>query len=260
MDLHLRGRSALVTGASRGIGLAIARILAAEGCNLHLAARNAKLLDEVAGEIRGTHKVTVAVHSGDLGDPAAVKALGTACRDVDILMNNAGDIPVGNLQEVDDAAWHAGWSVKVFGYIGLTRLILPRMYERKSGVVVNIIGVAGEIPNPNYIAGCMGNASLMTFTECLGAESVAHGVRVVGVNPGPTMSDRHRSHVMARAEKRLGDANRYKELEAMLPAGRSADVAEVAHAAVFFASDLASHISGTTLRIDAGLKVMPRKH
>ena len=259
MDLQLRGRTALVTGASRGIGLAIARALAAEGCNLALAARNAGLLREVAGAIGRDHGVSMAVHPGDLASPDYLAGLAEACKHVDILVNNAGDIPVGTLQEVDDSAWRAGWDVKLFGYIGLTRKLLPLMYARQSGVVVNVIGVAGEIPNPGYIAGCMGNAALMSFTDCLGAESVAHGVRVVGVNPGPTMSDRHKAHVMARAEKRLGDANRYGELEAALPAGRSANVEEVAHTVAFLASDLAAHISGTTLRIDAGLKVMPRK-
>src|SRR5205823_1245718 len=156
------------------IGLAIARALAAEGCNLHLAARNAALLGEVAATLRQAHGVTVAIHPGDLAASEEVRALADSCKDVDILVNNAGDIPVGTLQEVTDSAWRAGWDVKIFGYIGLARALLPRMVARKSGVIVNVIGVAGEIPNPNYIAGCMGNAALMSFTDCLGAESVAH--------------------------------------------------------------------------------------
>ena len=152
---------------------------------------------------------------------------------MDILVNNAGDIPPGTLESIHSATWRQCWDLKVFGYVDLTRAILPRMQARKSGVVVNVVGVAGEFANPSYIAGCMGNASLMMFTECLGGESIRHGVRVVGVNPGPTMSDRHLAHVRARAEKNLGDAERYLELEARNPSGRSSTVEEIADAVAF---------------------------
>jgi len=173
---------------------------------------------------------------------------------LDILVNNAGDIPTGTLESIDSTTWRQGWDLKVFGYVDLTRVILPRMQARKSGVVVNVIGAAGESANPNYVAGCMGNASLTMFTECLGGESVRHGVRVVGVNPGPTMSDHHLAHVKERAEKRFGDANRYLELEAQRPSGRSSTVEKIADAVAFFASDRSSHNSGTTLRIDGGVR------
>lgn len=254
MDLNLQGRTALITGASRGIGLAVARMLGAEGCHLHLAARSESGLREAADEISGAHGVCVTIHPGDLSLPETIAALGQTCADVDILVNNAGDIPPGTLESIPSAAWRQCWDLKVFGYVDLTRAILPRMQARESGVVVNVIGVAGEFANPNYVAGCMGNASLMMFTECLGGESIRHGVRVVGVNPGPTMSDRHFDHVKARAEKNLGDANRWPELEAANPSGRSSTVEEIADAVAFLASDRAAHISGTTLRVDGGVR------
>jgi len=244
---------ALVTGASRGIGRAIAKALGAEGCHLHLAARSEAGLRAAADEIAAAHGVDVTIHPVDLSRPEPVAALGKACADVDILVNNAGDIPTGTLEGIDSATWRHGWDLKVFGYVDLTRAILPQMQARRQGVVVNVIGAAGESPNPHYIAGCMGNASLMMFTTCLGGESVRHGVRVVGVNPGATMSDRHLAHVKERAARTLGDAERWQELEAQLPSGRSSTVEEIADAVAFLASDRASHISGTTLRIDGGV-------
>jgi NAD(P)-dependent dehydrogenase (short-subunit alcohol dehydrogenase family) len=259
MDLKLAGRTALVTGASRGIGRAIAEVLAEEGCHLHFAARSHSALTAAADEVRGRYGVKVAIHPCDLSRTAEVEALGAACGGVDILINNAGDIPTGTLQELDSAAWRRGWESKVFGFIDLTRAILPKMYERRSGVIINVIGAAAEMPNPHYIAGCVGNSALNTFSDCLGAEAMRHGVRVVAVNPGPIMSDRHKAHVMERAQRVLGDENRYMELEAIYPAGRSGHVEEVAYAVAFLASDRASHISGAALRIDAGLKVMPRR-
>ena len=180
-------------------------------------------------------------------------ALGQACTEVDILVNNAGDIPTGTLEGIDSATWRRCWDLKVYGYVDLTRAILPPMQARKNGVVVNVIGAAAESPNPGYIAGCMGNAALMMFTNCLGGESIIHGVRVVGVNPGATMSDRHMAHVKNSAEQKFGDANRWQELEALNPSGRSSAVEEIADVVAFLASDRASHITGTTLRVDGGV-------
>ena len=170
MDLNLKGRTALVTGASRGIGESIARVMAEEGCNLILTATNAEKLQQVAGDIKQRNNVAIATHTFDLAKQENVKALADVAGDCDVLVNNAGAIPRGSLYEVTPEAWRHGWDVKIFGYIDLTRLILPRMTARKSGVIINIIGMAGERPEPKYIATCCGNAALMMFTQCIGGE------------------------------------------------------------------------------------------
>src|SRR5580658_7555372 len=120
MNLDLKGRSVLITGASKGIGYVIAETLAAEGCNLHLAARDEAAMQELATRLTGDHAVAVTVHRSDLGRAADVQALGEACADVDVLVNNAGDIPPGTLEEIDGETWRKAWDVKVYGYVDLT--------------------------------------------------------------------------------------------------------------------------------------------
>jgi hypothetical protein len=192
MDLNLKGRTMLITGASRGIGESIAKTMAQEGCDLILTATDTAKLGQLATELQRANGIKVETHGFDLSKHDNVKALADVAGDCDILVNNAGAIPRGSLQEVTPEAWRHGWDLKVFGYIDLTRLILPRMTARKSGVIINIVGMAGERPEPKYIATCCGNAALIMFTQCIGGESMRDGVRVVAINPGPIMSDRHR--------------------------------------------------------------------
>lgn len=254
MDLNLKGRTVLITGASRGIGEAVAKAMAGEGCNLILTATDAAKLSQLASDLK-THRVQVDTLALDLTRHENIKALADAGGHCDILVNNAGAIPRGSLHEVTPEAWRHGWDLKVFGYIDLTRYILPRMTERKNGVIINVIGMAGERPEPKYIATCCGNAALMMFTQCIGGESMRDGVRVLGVNPGPIMSDRHRRGAERVAERELGSKERWPELYKRFPIGRPGRVEEVADAVAFLASDRAAYVSGEIIRIDAGLKV-----
>jgi len=252
MDLKLSGRTALITGGSRGIGLGVAQGLAAEGCHLHLTARNATDLDAARGKILAAHKVNVTCHALDLGVSENARKLAQACRDVDILVNNAGAIPQGTLTGLDENTWRASWDLKVFGYINVTRDIYAAMCERKRGVIVNIIGGAGERPTAGYVAGSMANAGLMAFSRALGAESPNHGVRVVGLNPSATATDRGVTRWRNQAQKDLGDAERWRELTKGFPFGRPAEVKEVADVVVFLCSDRASYVSGTIISVDGG--------
>lgn len=252
MDLGLRGRTALITGGSRGLGYGTAQLLAAEGCHLHLASRSAQDLETARRKITDVHDVNVTCYAMDLGAGDNVRELARACFDVDILVNNAGSIPQGSVTAVDDETWREAWDLKVFGFINLIREIYPVMCERRRGVIVNVIGIAGERPAANYIAGSMGNASLIALTRALGAESPDYGVRVVGVNPGGTETDRQVVRWRARAEKELGTAERWRELTTGFPFGRLGTVTEVANMIVFLCSDLSSYTTGTVVTVDGG--------
>jgi NAD(P)-dependent dehydrogenase (short-subunit alcohol dehydrogenase family) len=253
MDLGLKGGWALVTGASQGIGEGIARTLAREGVNLHLTARSADRLAAVRDDIAATHGTEVRIHPLDITAHGACEALAAACPDIDILVNNAGAIPGGGLAEVDEQAWRTGWDLKVFGTINLCRLVYPAMKARGGGVIVNVIGNGGEMTDPLYIAGTTGNAGLMAFTRALGGRSLDDGIRVVGVNPGPTDTDRIRTLLKKRAATQLGDASRYRELEADFPLGRPAHVREIADLVAFLASDLSGYTTGTIVTVDGGI-------
>lgn len=252
MDLNLSGRSALITGASRGIGFGVAEGLAAEGCNLHLASRNAGDLEAARNKITAAHNVTVTCHALDLGVSKNAEKLGRECAAVDILINNAGAIPQGTLTALDEKVWRVSWDLKVFGYINLSRQIYRAMCERRRGVIVNIIGGAGERPTNGYLAGSMANAGLMAFSRALGAESPNHGVRVIGLNPTATATDRGVMRWRNQAKQELGDPERWRELTKNFPFGRPAEVREVADVVVFLCSDRASYVSGTIISVDGG--------
>jgi len=251
MDLQLKGRTALVTGGSRGIGFGVAQALAAEGCNLHLASRSADDL-EAARKKLGSHDVKVTTHALDLGVPENAAKLARDVGAIDILINNAGAIPQGTITDFDDTSFRAGWELKMFGYVNLTREVYRGMVERKRGVIINVIGGAGERPTAGYIAGSIANSGLMTMSRALGADSPKHGVRVLGLNPSATATDRGVERWKNQAKKELGDPERWKEMTKSFPFGRPASVEEIANVVVFLASDRASYMSGTVVTVDGG--------
>lgn len=252
MDLELAGKTILITGASRGIGRAIAGAFAAEGCHLHLAARTAADLETLRAELASRHQIRVTLHPCDLSRPDAQARLGELADEVDILVNNAGAIPRGTVEELDDTKWRASWELKVFGYIGLCRAFYPVMCRRGSGVIVNVIGTAGLRPRASYAAGSVGNAGLMALTRALGGESIDRGVRVVAINPGPIATDRLIELQRYAAERKFGDPERWPEMLEGLPGGRAGTPEECANAVLFLASPRASWINGVVLQVDGG--------
>jgi NAD(P)-dependent dehydrogenase (short-subunit alcohol dehydrogenase family) len=238
MELNLKGKRVLVTGASKGIGRACLEVLEKEGCTVLGASRSI-----APGP---------AARSVDISQRGAAEELAAWAGDLDILVNNAGAIPGGDLLKVDEETWRKAWDLKVFGYINLTRAVYARMKAKKRGVIVNVIGAAGEKMNAAYVAGSVGNAGLMAFTRALGGVSHADGIRVVGINPGPVATDRLISLHKQMAQTRLGDASRYEELFKDMSFGRPATSEEIANAVAFFASDRSAYTSGTILTIDGG--------
>lgn len=240
MDLGLQGKSVLITGGSKGIGLACAQAFVAEGCRVHVAARNRERLSAARENLQGD----VRIHSVDLRDGSALRRLAEECRDVDILVNNAGDIPGGTLETVDEAKWRHAWELKVFGFINLARELYGRMKARKSGVIVNVIGMAGETHPYEYICGAVANAGLAAFTKALGKGSREHGVRVVGVHPPATRTDRIEALMRASAKAKFGDEGRYRELM-----GNVIEPSQVGDTVCFLASPRAGQLSGVVLNL-----------
>lgn len=245
MDLGLAGKSALVTGGSKGIGLACARILAQEGCRVHIAARDRNRLDDAC---RSVGPGTLG-HAVDLRDAEALARLSIDCGDVDILVNNAGDIPGGTLDSMDEAKWRHAWELKVFGYINLTRTLYSRMKARRQGVIVNVIGMAAETLPYEYICGATANAGLAAFTKALGKGSIEHGVRVLGVHPPSTRTDRILAVMKAAAKAKLGDEERYPELVGAGTFGRMIEPEQVGDTVAFLASARAGQLSGVVLNL-----------
>lgn len=252
MDLGLQGRTALITGGSKGIGLGVAHALAAEGCSVHLAARDASTLDRAAASIQEGHGIDAVPHVVDLSEPGAAAMLVARSGVPDILVNNAGAIPGGTLEAIDEETWRRAWDLKVFGYVNLCREMFAAMKLRGSGVIVNVTGLAADKPDFSYIAGTSGNASLNAFTRALGSYSLEHGIRVLAVSPGPVETDRLVTLMKTRAKSETGDESGWRDYLSGLPKGRAATVAEVADLVAFVASDRASYMSGTVITIDGG--------
>ncbi len=197
--------------------------------------------------------VDVAIFPLDLGLSENQQALAEACSDADILVNSAGSIPIGTIDQVDEQAWRKAWDLKVFGAINLCRAFYGFMKTRGAGVIVNIIGNGGERPVSNYVAGTCGNAAVMALTRALGGDSHRDGIRVVGINPGPVATEKLVAMMKKTALDRYGDAGRYQEFLAPFAFERAATPEEIADMAAFLASDVSAYTTGTIVTVDGGM-------
>jgi NAD(P)-dependent dehydrogenase (short-subunit alcohol dehydrogenase family) len=253
LELNLRGKTAVITGASEGIGKAVAEKLGEEGVDMWIAARTEANIEAVATTIEADHGVRVTPLALDLSKSADQQVLAKTAEGADILINNAGAIPKGKIHEIEEAQWRAVWDLKVFGYINLCREFYGQMKARGDGVIVNIIGNGGEKPVSDYIAGSTGNAALMAFTRALGGDAPKDGLRVVGLNPGPIATEKLVSMLKKGAADQLGDENRYEEFFEPFGFGRAGTCEEIANMTAFLASDLSAYTTGTIVTVDGGM-------
>jgi NAD(P)-dependent dehydrogenase (short-subunit alcohol dehydrogenase family) len=253
MELNLKGSCALITGGSKGIGYAVAEIFAREGVHLILVARTSSELEQAKNQLQQHYQVSVETIAADLADSQAISELVGKTSHVDILINNAGSIPAGDLETINESKWRKAWDLKVFGYINMTRAFYHLMKDReKNGVIINITGLSGIKLDSGYIAGSSANACLETFTRTAGAYSIEHGVRILAVSPGAVQTERIERLLKYKAEKELSDINLWKNYLVNLPLQRAATAEEVANLVVFLASDKASYINGVVYHVDGG--------
>jgi 3-oxoacyl-[acyl-carrier protein] reductase/bacilysin biosynthesis oxidoreductase BacG len=255
MELELNGKVAIVTGGSRGIGRATALAFLNEGASVMACARGTDALAETkaaAGDAANRLETCTA----DLVDPIAIQNVVAQCvarfGRVDILVNNAGSARPGDFLKLPDDAWIADWSLKFFGYVRMAREVLPHMARQRNGVVVNIIGAAALNPRGSYMIGGAANAALNHFTKALADEGAKHGVRVVGINPGPILTERLLKMRGALAPAAAGQPDD-EAFRKMTPLGRVGTAEEVADLVLFLASARAAFIHGANITIDGGL-------
>ena len=257
MELGLRGKTAIVTGGSLGIGRAIARELAQEGVSVVIIARDASRLQATASEISCETNSLCAPISADLTDSAQLEAaLAEAQRmlgHIDILVNNAGATPMGRIGDTGDDVWMKSINLKLMGYMRCARILTPPMRARKWGRVINIIGRSGHQPRPNYITGSAVNASLLSFTLALAAECAPDNVLVTGVNPGPIATPRWDT-VVAQGAADMGRSAAQENAAAIatVALGRVGTAEECSGLVAFLCSDRAGFITGTNIDIDGG--------
>jgi 3-oxoacyl-[acyl-carrier protein] reductase len=255
MDLGLKGKKVLVTGASKGIGRASARLFAEEGCTVAIVARTKDDLETTAKEIESETGAGVIPIAGDMSvqedvdrvTEEAIERLGG----VDVLVTCAGSSPGGLMEELTDEQWYSSLNLKFMGYVRSMRAILPHMRQRASGAVVLVIGNDGIKPSYWETTAGAANAAGINVAASMAEQYAPHGIRVNSVNPGPVNTGRWDTLEKAFARDKGVSQERAHELAvASIPLGRIAEPEEVADLVVFLASDRASFINGAHILID----------
>lgn len=250
MDLGLQGKRVLITGGSKGVGLASARAFLAEGARVALVSRSQAHLDAARASLGEAFTV-----AADLIDPeAAARMVGeveSGFGPVDILVNSAGAALRTSAEALTPAAWRAAMDAKFFSYIHVIDPVVKLMAERGAGVIVNIIGNGGKVPTPVHLAGGAANAALMLATAGLAHTYASRGVRVVGLNPGLTRTDRVAEGLKVEAQRAgITEQQALEQAVSRLAMGRLAEPDEIANIVVFAASAHGTYLTGANITVD----------
>jgi NAD(P)-dependent dehydrogenase (short-subunit alcohol dehydrogenase family) len=248
MDLGLRDKKVLITGGSKGIGLACARAFVAEGARVALVSRSEDNLRKAG--VKGAYTI-----AADLTDPTAAAAMVERVEKefgaIDVLVNSAGAAKRTDADELTPAAWRAGMDAKYFTYINVIDPLIKRMATRGSGAVINVIGSGGKVASPTHLAGGAANAALLLATAGLAYAYASKGVRVVGVSPGVTKTERVAQGLAAEAKRaNISEEQAYKQMISRLPMGRPAEPEEIADIVVFAASERGRYLTGANISTD----------
>jgi 3-oxoacyl-[acyl-carrier protein] reductase/bacilysin biosynthesis oxidoreductase BacG len=255
MELGLEGKVTIVTGGSKGIGRATALAFLNEGASVLICARGQQGLHETIAAAGHAARERIDAIAADLMQAAAIKQVVARCVErfgrIDILVNNAGSARPGDFLQLTDEAWIDDWTLKFFGYVRMAREVLPHMQRPGSGVIINIIGTGGLNPTGNYMIGGAANAALNHFSKALADAAAKYGVRAVGINPGPILTERLLKMRGALAPDASGQPDD-EAFRRMTPLGRIGKPEEVADLVLFLASDRGSFIHGANISIDGG--------
>ena len=256
MELNLAGKTALVTGANRGIGAAIAQELAGEGVDVCLVARDSEKLQQVSDAIKRTTNVRTATHAADLRAPdAAAAAVGAATRAfgrLDILVNNAGATKRADFFTLTDDDWADGFALKFHGYVRMTRAAWPHLRETQ-GSIVNIVGIGSRAGSAEFTIGGSVNVAILNFTKAMADIGVRDGVRVNAINPGLIETDRFTRNVERTMRDRA--CSRQEAITFLLSSSATARVGrpeEIGALTAYLASEKAGFLQGSIIDIDGG--------
>jgi NAD(P)-dependent dehydrogenase (short-subunit alcohol dehydrogenase family) len=259
MDLHLRDKHVLITGGSKGIGLACAQAFLEEGAKVTLVSREIANLNAARQTLQTTFPAdrihTVAASLRDATAAlAALDSAEAAFGAVDVLVNSAGAAKRTPAPELTPEAFADAMQAKYFTYVHMITPTIQRMAARGAGAVVNVVGNGGKVASPIHLPGGAANAALMLVSAGLAAAYGAQGIRVNAINPGLTLTDRLQEGLAADARLRdIGTEEAMAQAVAKIPLGRMAEPEEIANAVLFLASSKASYVTGICMSMDGAL-------
>ena len=256
MDIKLDGRAAVVTGGSKGLGLAIATRLAASGADVALLARRPDVLDQAVEAVGRTARGRVVAVPCDVSDAGEVTrahaAVLAGLGRVDILVNNAGTSQTGAFTTITDEVWQADLDLKLFAAIRLARLVWPQMAERRWGRIINVLNIGAKAPKAGSAPTAVSRAAGMALTKVLAGEGAPHGILVNSLHVGLIESDQWvRRHAGTQENRPYADF--LADLGKSVPLGRVGTAEEFANVACFLASDAAGYVTGTAVNVDGNL-------